>query len=488
MSSSSNTTAEVAGSAPYRIGFSTLGQEIRLDDLPVEGTIPAWLTGTLVRNGPAKFEIGNQTYRHWFDGLAMLHRFSFQGGRVSYANRFLESRDCLEARQQGRITRGQFATDPCRSIFSRVMEIFFPQTTENANVSINLLAKQYVALTETPMPVTFDLDTLRAAGVFQARGRPKAQLTTAHPHLDFDRRITLNYCTRMGRKSMYQVFSTDEGGDCRIIGSLTVDQPAYMHSFGMTERYIVLVEFPLRVRPLDLLLSRKPFIENFRWKPDQGSRFWLIRKEDGRAAASHGDSFFSFHHVNAFESGKEVLLDIAAYTNASIIESFYLDKIRDSVDLPPGELRRYRIRPGSDHCTYDVLSPVYAEFPRINYRHFNGRAYRYVFGAGSRRPRNFIDQIVKVDIENGTSRGWFEEACYPGEPVFVAAPGASREDEGVILSIVLNANTSTSFLLVLDAQSFQELGRAAVPHHIPFGLHGQYLSGHDIAEQQGLHR
>ena len=35
---------------------------------------------------------------HWFDGFAMLHRFSFADGDVSYANRFLESRAYRAAR------------------------------------------------------------------------------------------------------------------------------------------------------------------------------------------------------------------------------------------------------------------------------------------------------------------------------------------------------------------------------------------------------
>ena len=30
--------------------------------------------------------------RHWFDGQAMLHRFAFADGKVSYANRFLETK------------------------------------------------------------------------------------------------------------------------------------------------------------------------------------------------------------------------------------------------------------------------------------------------------------------------------------------------------------------------------------------------------------
>ena len=63
-----------------------------------------------------------------------------------------------------------------------------------------------------------------------------------------------------------------------------------------------------------------------------------------------------------------------------------------------------------------------------------------------------------------------------GEPVFVAAPQATDEDDGVILCVVLNANKGTSFLLVLEANSFAEIARAEVPHHIPFGFHGQFFA------------
>lgn len=45
---------------------------------------------------------------------------------------------------------------------------------------------------------------------------------------------------------------------------------------------------------------------------------------------------------------------------------------------------------------------------------------------------------------------------------------------GVVLSVVLDTNGATSFLLVLAAGSFAELGRAHVPQAIPFGFHGRY--------------
>ena len=66
-------------------------------------------------------------------------------------------------------------------------------------------------------------------------------------------------------------------------------------------------------------------------------------------------------------------------------------------------------------------------------------------------------------------------AATPASPSSCASPAPRREDAGVVLSVVLDASAGRSFLLVLDAGSFEELARAEAPHHIPFGFHGQYF-------------
>ena len=73
-------------------------------------------------------------------------------------------------------------------------------------------------------------------------------------------------------------------------------------------------------------------------------------------------------------------------------------------------------------------------------------------------------------------RRWFEDGCYPGEPVFVQRPNGADRLEGVIVSVVLDGQRGRSFLLVLDAQGFEEVGRAFAPHVIPFGFHGEFKS------------
>ena len=47
------------------------------------GTIPHWLSGRLIRNGPGIFEIGDTKYNHLFDGLSLLHSFTIDQGQYS---------------------------------------------------------------------------------------------------------------------------------------------------------------------------------------------------------------------------------------------------------------------------------------------------------------------------------------------------------------------------------------------------------------------
>ena len=63
---------------PYGVGFGSLTEETPEPvTLEISGTLPSWLEGALLRTGPSKFEVGARSYNHWFDGLAMLHRFVF---------------------------------------------------------------------------------------------------------------------------------------------------------------------------------------------------------------------------------------------------------------------------------------------------------------------------------------------------------------------------------------------------------------------------
>jgi carotenoid cleavage dioxygenase-like enzyme len=148
----------------FRKGFTDQTDEIIAPSLEVEGVIPDWLSGTLLRNGPARFRLEDKTLNHWFDGLAMLHKFDIADGKVGYANKFLDS-PAFQAAKDGKMQYGEFATDPCRSLFKRIAQIFTGSTPgANANVSIGKIGRRFVAQTESPMPIAFYKKILETIG------------------------------------------------------------------------------------------------------------------------------------------------------------------------------------------------------------------------------------------------------------------------------------------------------------------------------------
>ena len=470
MSTTATSTAAPA-ELTARLGFESLESEVRVDSLPLSGSLPDWLTGSLIRTGPAKWEVGERSMNHWFDGLAMLHRFGFGDGSVSYASRFLETNAYRAARESGEIAYSEFATDPCRSLFQRVTAMFSPKLSDNANVNLVQLGERFISMTETPIPVQFDAETLETAGVaYDVPG----MLTTAHPHLERRTGGMLNYAAKLGPRNSYRFFHLGPDAEQpQVKAELATKEPAYMHSFGLSERYIVLAEFPYVVNPLRLAFSGRPYIENYRWKPELGTRFTLLDRETGKATGPFTtDAYFGFHHVNAYEDGDELVVDVCVFADAEIVEDLYLERLRAGKPIAQPELRRFRLRPADGSVTHERLVDD-LELPRINYGRCNERPYRYVWGVGT-GDTGWLGRIVKADLQTGEERSWSKPGCYPGEPVFVAEPGADAEDAGVLLSVVLDAERGGSELLVLDAGDLSELARAEAPHHIPFGFHGQY--------------
>ena len=55
----------------------------------LSGTIPDWISGSVVRVGPGKFEFGEDQVKHWFDGHGIVHRFNLHKGNVTFESRLV---------------------------------------------------------------------------------------------------------------------------------------------------------------------------------------------------------------------------------------------------------------------------------------------------------------------------------------------------------------------------------------------------------------
>ena len=477
------------------------------EQLNVIGTIPSWLCGSLVRTGPARFDVGSTSYRHWFDGLALIHHFTIQDSQVSYQSKYLESSTYKSATSRNGIYISQFGTfrsdDPCQNIFKRFMSRFMPpEQADNCNVSIHKVNGQYLTQTETRTNVAITIDDVNTVGPVILAPDVNGQTTTAHPHVTDSG--TYNMITQFGPRSYYNFYRLSNNNDntkpsTHKIVSIPVSEPSYIHSFGLSERYIILVEYPLQTTSLRLLAAsyyRKSYIENFQWHIKRSANITIINKETGELLGKYitKTGFFAFHHVNAYESrnndNEDVInVDIIAYDDASIIDALYLDNLRSAKpSFPASQLRRYVIpikaKSNSTPIDYEVLSKSEIELPRLHPK-YRSQPYRYVYGVGRKQTEGFLNQIVKLDTVNRSELTWNEADCHPSEPIFVPAPTSSSssattsdessEDDGVVLSVVVNAVKQISYLLILDARTMNELGRAEVPYALSYLLHGLFV-------------
>lgn len=468
----------------YAKGFQDLNNEVSDVHLQVvSGKVPTWLKGTLLRNGPGKFSFGNEHYLHWFDGLAMLHRFHFDNGTIQYSNRFLSTRAYTEGLEKQKIVYPVFATVPNYSFLQSIVHWFKkPESGQNPGVSVARLGGEYLALTEATDIVKFNPQTLSTEEVIEFEDEFSGEITTAHPHYDFKNRYLVNFSVKLGRQSEYVYFrSRNNIRERALIGCIPVDLPSYTHSFAMSERYIIHVDFPLTAHPLRLRFGNVPYIKCYQWKPERGTRFTVLEKSSGNIIKQYEtDACFAFHHINAYEVGQDIVVDMAAKPDASIIEDLYLEHLRTCQGRPvrePSRLERFILPLKNSEIRREIISQEYLEMPTIHYRAHNAQNYRYVYGIGSYKDRHedFENQLIKIDVTNGSHLIWYEEDCYPWEPLYVPRPNSKAEDDGVILSTVFNSSNDQCFLLILTANDFSELVRVAIPHIIPLGFHAQFF-------------
>lgn len=464
---------------PSQLPLQDLNEEISIENLPFRGKIPMWIEGTLIRNGPAKFHFGTQTISHWFDGLAMLHAFSFGQNKVSYRNKFLRSDAYFHAIENKDLRFMGFAQDPCKSVFKRLFSYFLPSLThtivQNANVNVMRIAQNYVALTETPLPVCFDPKTLETLGVLDFADSliKKNCFESVHPHHDRKTLQTINYQIEMGAKCHYIFYTIPDVGpvERKPFFKMKSDKASYMHTFALTEHFVVLVEFPLVLNPIDILLKRGGYISQFKWEPERNTRFHVIDRSQSAIIRSYEtEPFFCFHHVNAYEEKNTIVVDLIRYPNPEIVFG----------DPSPGQIRkfeRFRLDLTKPSISQNTIAETLLELPRIYYQKYNASFYQHAYGVGFKYPTHPEDSIplIKIDVSNGSTIEWSESGAWAGEPVFVPSPNGKGEDEGVLLSLVLDALNRSSFLLILDAKNLHEIARSDSIHLIPYGLHGMFF-------------
>ena len=272
---------------------------------------------------------------------------------------------------------------------------------------------------------------------------------------------------------------------------------SYFHSFAISENYIIYFEMALVFDMKSFLkgiIFNKSFADSLKMIKDFPTHIHLINRKTGQVVKQKilADPMFVFHHINAYEiydSNKnisEIVIDVCAYdTTFDINRLTYKNTFNDDVietkplriTIPINKLNHESNK--EVYCKVDDINPKLAfEFPVINYDRYNGKPYNYFYGTNV---HTFPFSVVKQSVTNKAESLEFKyedgnKKYLPSEPIFVERPGATDEDDGVLLVMVLGEDRD--FLSILDAKNFEELARAVLPNDVKGSatFHGFFAS------------
>ncbi|KAI8089316.1 putative carotene-dioxygenase [Halteromyces radiatus] len=384
--------------APSPVGFENVPVIETPIDLKVEGSIPSWVQGTMYRSGSGKYNIlldNGDTFHvgHPFDALAMLHRFVIQGNRVQYSSRHtsngVERR--IKAQDPTLLT---FGPDPCKTIFGRMQSVYHHISNFGSNAVLQESDPEFdmVNVTITPnFPLgevlenetgikrghglvvkrdantlqLVDSNTLQPLKMFTyAHVDKKIQglLCASHHQYDETENEYVNFMVRLGPFPSFQPFitgpylpNTSVSLDSplppphtrlcepiwRHLGAWNTMQslkPSYIHSFSMTERYIIIPNFPYYYSFGGLsAIYYSCAYQTFYWDATRHTLFHVVDRQTGRHVATYdADPCFSFHAANAWDqletlpggqTERVIYMDYCMYENTDIIDvSFELGK------------------------------------------------------------------------------------------------------------------------------------------------------------------
>ncbi|OKP09771.1 hypothetical protein PENSUB_4840 [Penicillium subrubescens] len=419
--------------------------------------------------------------QHFFDGLGVLHKFEFNDGEVKYISRSTADGLIRKAKEQGFLkalvfglnpnTALEDAQDPCWAKFGKqaclspVQSIFLPsnESAEPDEYNVNVVPRRgfHVAANGNP----------------NNRGKPAAKPEEEEIIIGSD-------------VNVLQICDAKTLEPKRLFTWAAIDPE--LNGFGICAH-------PVKDR-------QRHHIYNYLIS-EQGVMY-VFAVDYASNPAKLGTGF------------KNVHVDLISYDGAScpFLEFNFSNLLSPGGPFTDGTLIRYELSgvnalpkfsETQRRATVAQMMPnCPIELPRINKFYSCNPSYRYVWGiieSGGTAPGTLVPLaklsngishpscafsagIAKADWQTGKVEIWRPEngESAPCEPVFIGRPGASDEDDGITLTIVVNREGSHSTLVALDGKTLAEVARASMPQVYGMGPHGSFIEKPGLYSQADM--
>lgn len=477
-------------SSPYLTGgFAPLEHEHTLTELNVTGTIPDYLDGRYLRNGPNPIGELDPALYHWFLGDGMIHGVRIRDGKAEwYRNRYV----------RGPIAADKLGEQPSRRHFGAL--------NVGANTNVIGHAGRTLALIEGGVSCYELTDELDTVGVCDFDGTLPGGYT-AHPKHDPDtgELHAVSYSFNRGNRVQYSVIGTD--GRARRTVDIEVASSPMMHDFSLTENHVVLYDLPVtfdpsqavemtvprglrlpvrlmmsaligRVRIPDPITARLPMQKDgdrrmpYRWNPKYPARVGIMPRSGTNTDVRWFDvePCYVFHPMNAYDDGDTVVLDVVRHPK------MFDTNLRGPAEGPP-TLNRWIVDLADGKVRESRFDDRPQEFPRVDERRV-GKRHRFGYAAATGDHLAGRAELLKHDLLRGTTTARsFGAGKHVGEFIFQPSTPDATEDDGVLMGFVYDSASDQSELAILDAATMDAVASIHLPHRVPAGFHGNWIPG-----------
>mmetsp|Transcript_70203 Transcript_70203/g.182813 ORF Transcript_70203/g.182813 Transcript_70203/m.182813 type:complete len:455 (-) Transcript_70203:86-1450(-) len=453
--------------------------------------------------------MGDRRFVGFLDCFGKLQKFEIDGDQVSATYRIMATGFYNESQKTNTIGPGLlfFETDPPRAPpwYNPIANM--PPFAPNDNTYVNTICigDRMLALTDSYAMLVIDPKTLRVLGnnaweddlqdlvcyTGSAHPLPDPRSVSGDDWIDF-----IGNSGLLSEEATLRIFKlgADSPQFRQSVAEVKMETPPYIHSFGLTESYVVLPRMPVKFSAQSVAFA--PMASAFKaldmTKDGAQNAFYIVPLNGSRGIVKTlpiNQPIWYTHTVNTYENSSGVVIDLITtpknpFAGDLTLQTAKNKQKRDSAGFVRHNLvKRFLLPLDSDTpVTTELLSDAdtHTDFPRVNPKYRSRKHCFYWAIEWFSDSRSYASMaVVKYDVCTGDrKRVWTRKDWYPSEVTMVPSDReGAAEDEGVLLFVALDGASDATSLVGLDASTMETVSEVGPFPRIAFTTHGEFYPG-----------
>lgn len=270
--------------------------------------VPEWLSGTYVKNGPARLSFGGEKqYGSLLDGWAKINKFHVKPEGVTMSSKFLKTATYKKCEEKGdivpHVTLGPVIPDTWG--ITDLPEIA-RNLADNTIVMVVKMGDEYIASTDLPNVNVFNITTLEWKENYDPGFGSSSSTSHWRHEPGTDNMLNIHITGVPGVREHLHLYRYP-GGDLRHpqeVGSFLLPHSTMIHMFSVSENYAIIFVYPVGINSVCVVKHLiHHILECMDWSGDtQATDIYVMSLKTGEVVShTKTQGSYSAHHVNAFE-------------------------------------------------------------------------------------------------------------------------------------------------------------------------------------------